>query len=431
MKRLAFLTIAVFAFCAAATFTLSRKSVGPRSSRPLIVLCAAELREPVLAVVERYRRETGVEVRLEFGAEETQLSRFRARGQGDLVITAGGGTLADARRTETIREVIPIALRSPSVGRSKGGGTADPGEVPGRAETADAAVLAASQQPTSALHFARYLAAPEKGGVAFAEHGFASFPGDAWADRPELILYSGGVNRPAIEGLLREFAEREGATLTTVFNGCGILCASMKAMTNSSNPRFPDAYYACDLCFVPPVAKQFPEAVILTETDIGIAVHKGNPRDVRTLTDLARPGLRVGLCNAEQSTLGYLTRGLLRRAGLGASVRANVAVEVPTADFLINQLRAGGLDAAIVYRVNAAPQSEHLDYLPLPQAEARAVQPFSIRGDSPHKQLAARLLDLLRANRSRFEAAGFQWRGDEAPVQSANIRIPQWLLAPP
>mgnify|MGYP000703379158 CR=1 FL=1 len=46
----------------------------------------------------------------------------------------------------------------------------------------------------------------------------------------------------------------------------------MKTMGDSSNPHFPDAYYACDLCFVPPVADVFPEAVILTQTDIGIVV---------------------------------------------------------------------------------------------------------------------------------------------------------------
>ena len=65
--------------------------------------------------------------------------------------------------------------------------------------------------------------------------------------------------------------------------------------------------------------------------------------------------------------------------------------------------------------------------MPLPQVEARAVQPFSVRVDSPNRQLAGRLLDHLRANRARFEAAGFKWRGDAAPLQSARIEVPAWL----
>ena len=141
----------------------------------------------------------------------------------------------------------------------------------------------------------------------------------------------------------------------------------------------------------------------------------------------AQPGLRLGLCNAEQSTLGYLTNGMLRASGLTAALRNNVAVEVPTADFLINQMRAGGLDAAVVYRVNASPQAAHLDYLPIAHPGAMARQPFSIRAHSPNSRLAARLLDFLKVHRGNFEAAGFVWRGDEAAVPSNQIELPGWL----
>jgi molybdenum ABC transporter molybdate-binding protein len=301
-------------------------------------------------------------------------------------------------------------------------------EISARAENASAVVLRFAEKPSAALRFARYLAAPEKGGEILKQQGYTPAPGDKWALNQELTLYSGGVNRPAIEQLLKEFADREGAQITTVFNGCGILCASMKAMAESSNPKFPDAYYACDLCFVPPVAKYFPESVVLTETDIGLAVQKGNPHNLHTLADLAQSNLRVGICNSQQSTLGFITRGLLRSVNLETNVRKNVVVEVPTADFLINQLRAGGLDAAIVYHVNAAPQSEHLDYFPLEQAGAKALQPFSVRAGSPQHQLATRLLDFLKSKQTNFESAGFRWRNDH-PIKSSEIKIPSWLVA--
>ncbi len=296
-----------------------------------------------------------------------------------------------------------------------------------RTETAGAAVLKVCQQPAAALKFARYLAAPEKGGAVFEAHGFQLAGGDRWAEKPELILYSGGVNRPAVEELLTKFADREGVTVTTVFNGCGVLCATMKTMPDASDPKFPDAYYACDVCFVPPVADHFPTAVILTETDIGIAVKKNNPKGVRTLADLALPGLKVGLCNAKQSTLGYMTDGMLKSSGLRSAIRRNVEVEVPTADFLINQLRVGALDAAIVYQVNALLQEDHLDFIPIDHPGAKAVQPFAVRDTSPNRRLAGRLLAFLQSNRDRFEQAGFRWSEDQTPVKSADIVVPDWL----
>lgn len=300
-------------------------------------------------------------------------------------------------------------------------------EFSNNTEQASIAVLSSCEQPKEALRFARFLAAESKGGTAFSAHGFKHIAGDAWSDEPELILYSGGVNRPAVEAVLRRFSEREGISLTTVFNGCGVLCASMKAMEDASNPRFPDVYYACDLCFVPPVAEQFPEAILLTETEIGIVVKPENPKNIKTLSDLAAEGIRMGICNAEQSTLGFMTRGILKSSGLLESIRKNVVVEVPTADFLVNQLRAGSLDAAIVYKVNALAGSSDLQFIPLKHPGAKAVQPFAVRKDSAHRQSALRLLDFLKANRSDFESAGFLWRGNESAIKSKEIVLPEWL----
>jgi ABC-type molybdate transport system substrate-binding protein len=297
-------------------------------------------------------------------------------------------------------------------------------------ENASIAVLAASTQPTAALRFARFLTAPEKGGPIFAAKGFQPARGDAWSEKPTLVLYSGGVNRPAIQQSLQEFSDREGVDLTTVFNGCGILCASMRAMEKTPGAKMPDAYFACDVCFVPPVADLYPESVVLTEADIVLAVPKRNPKRIGTLADLAQPGLKLGLCNADQSTLGYMTRAMLKQTGLLNAVMKNVASQVPTADFLVNQLRTGSLDATIVYAVNAKPAAEFIDTIPIQHAGAKAIQPFAVAAKSPNALLAHRLLDYLRAHRERFEAAGFRWR-DDPVIASTNIVVPDFLKKTP
>ena len=474
----------------------------------LTVYCAANLRKPVEAIAEQYRKETGVEVQIQPSGSGTLLSQIQVAKRGDIFISADDGTVADATAKNLIREVLPLVVQRPVVVVAKGNpkfvktiddllradvklSLADPGaasisrvskkllgekwdalvkkavvvkttvtdvaadvqlraadagivwdstvtqfkeleavelpELGKHHENASAAILSFAAKPSEALKFARYLAAPDRGGVTFGKTGFTLAGGDRWAATPEMILYSGGVNRLAIEKLLRQFSEREGATVTTVFNGCGILCAAMKTMGDSSNPKFPDAYYACDVCFVPPVAKYFPEAVLMTETEIVIAVPKGNPKNIRTLSDLAQPGLRVGLSNADQATLGYMTKAILKETGLYDSVMKNVVVTVPTSDFLINQMRAGGLDAAIVYRVNVVPQLEHFEAIALPADKAKAVQPFAVRGDSANRRLSERLLAFLKANKGAFEEAGFTWTGDGKPVPSDKLNIPEWL----
>ncbi|MDB6007027.1 MAG: Molybdate transporter substrate-binding protein [Prosthecobacter sp.] len=477
------------------------------NSAPLTVFCAAGIKKPVEEIAAAYQKETGTEVRLQYGGTGTLLSQLKIAKQGDLYIAADDGALADAKKLEVTREEFPLVIQKPVLAVAKGNpkhidsmaalkspdiklalanpeaasisrvtkkllgaewdalaakaavmkptvteiaadlslGAVDAAivwdsivpqfkleivtlpELAKHEEHATATVLRFSQQPAEALRFARYLTAPEKGGAIFQKQGFKAVPGDKWAARPDLIIYSGGVNRTAIEKLLQQFATHEGITMTTVFNGCGILCASMKTMGDSSNPKFPDVYYACDVCFVPPVAEQFPEAIILTEAEIVIAVPKDNPKNIHTLADLARPGLRVGICNAEQSTIGFLTRSMLKSMNLWESVSKNASSQVPTADFLVNQMRTGSLDAAVVYAININNDKAHFDAVPLPADKSKAVQPFAVRHDSPYQQMGHRLLTFLREHRASFEAAGFVWKGDSTPLKSADIVLPDWL----
>lgn len=295
-------------------------------------------------------------------------------------------------------------------------------ELAPESEDVVAGVVASTKQPTAALRFARYLAAPDRGGAYFKPAGYAVADGDPWQEKPEFTLYSGSVNRVAIEKLLQQFEAREGARINTVYNGCGILCATMRTLATTKGAKVPDAYYACDLCFVPPVADLYPEAVMLTEARIGIAVPKGNPKKIKTLLDLAQPGMKLGIANARQASLGFITEQLLKKAGLYKSVMENAKSQVPTGDLLANQVALGSLDAAIVYYTNVKPQSDKLEIVEIKNNPwAKAVQPFSVAAKSPHRQIASRLLTFLQANHSAFEAAGFRWRQRQEPLPSKTI----------
>jgi len=278
------------------------------------------------------------------------------------------------------------------------------------AETVSISVLKSTQQPTAALRLARYMAARDRGLQEFARLGYDAVEGDTWAETPELVLYSGAMNRPAVEETVRQFEQREGVRVTRIYNGCGILVAQMKAGAR------PDAYLTCDKSFVSPVGDLFPEtAVELSDSAIVLLVAKGNPKQITSLQDLAKPNLRIGVANAQQSTLGDLTKRLLQQESIFDRVMANVVTQVPTADLLVNQMRAGALDAAVVYASNTTPVRQQLDVVQLQIPQAIAIQTFSIRKDSAFRNLSARLLASLRSqeSRRRYETAGFHWRASE------------------
>ena len=92
----------------------------------------------------------------------------------------------------------------------------------------------------------------------------------------------------------------------------------------------------------------------------------------------------------------------------------NKLLDSATGDFLVNQLRAGSLDAVIVYRSNALVNPSTLNdafIVNIDEPMAVAIQPFAIGSNSNHKNLMMRLLDTLTKNESKldFLKYGFKW----------------------
>jgi molybdate transport system substrate-binding protein len=69
------------------------------------------------------------------------------------------------------------------------------------------AVLSSSKLPSDALHFARYIAASDRGLQRYKKHGFTVAAGDEWKDVPELSVYAGSMLRPAIEETIVAFEQ--------------------------------------------------------------------------------------------------------------------------------------------------------------------------------------------------------------------------------
>lgn len=458
-------------------------------TKPLLVYCAAGLKEPVLAAAAEYKQKYGVEIQFNFGGSQTILAQAEVGKTGDLYLPADESYLALARQKNLIDEVLPLATMRPVLGVKKGNpknltsladvlragvtmsqvnpdaaaigkvvrdvfrkrgqwdaiekrmkveketvnnvavdiavGTVDCGfvwdaivsqmsdkleaiqlpEFRGVAAGISVSVLKSCQRPSEALRFARYLAARDKGLPLFKKDGFAPVDGDVWAEEPQIHLYSGAMLRAAIDPTVDEFERREGVQVIRHYNGCGILVSEMQA-----DPKRPDAYFACDISFMDKVNNLFANPLNVASNQVVILVARNNPQNIKSLADLGRPGLRLGVGREEQAALGALTKELLVRAGCYDAVRRNVVVESATADALVNQFIKDSLDAVVVYRSNAEGARDRLDIVHLPP-DARATQPFAVSKQSNHKYLMGRLLDALKspASRRRFEDVGFVW----------------------
>lgn len=280
-------------------------------------------------------------------------------------------------------------------------------------------VLTSTKDPAGALRLARYIGARDKGLVTFAEEGFEPADGDVWIEEPELTFFCGSVNRRAVEPIIKEFEQREGARVNCVYNGCGILTAQMQAIVDGQQSGgFPDTYMACDVYYLKSVEEMFQDAVNVSDTEVVIAVPKGNPKNVQSLEDLTKPGIKVSLGQPDQCTIGVLTRQLLESENVYEGVMANVVTQTPSSAMLVPTIVTGSVDATLAFKTDTLAEHDKLDVIVIDSPAAKAIQPFSIARSSDHKQLARRLYSAIASSRDKFETAGFHWRLGDSSEQA-------------
>jgi molybdenum ABC transporter molybdate-binding protein len=280
-------------------------------------------------------------------------------------------------------------------------------------------VLQSTKSPLLALQFARFLSARDEGLRVFGEMGFDVVEGDIWEEAPELTFYAGLVNRRALQPIVRQFEEREGIRVNTVYNGCGILTAQMRTLQQNQDSGFPDAYMACDVYYLETVHDWFQDDVTVSDTDIVIVLPKGNPKQILALADLVRPGVRVAIGQPDQCTIGVLSRRLLEAAGIYDQLLAdNVVTQTATSALLVPNVTTGAADAVLAYETDTLAERDRLEIVRIDSPLAQAVQPYSIARSSDFKHLSRRLYEHIARSRASFESAGFHWRLDDTDEKS-------------
>lgn len=185
------------------------------------------------------------------------------------------------------------------------------------------------------------------------------------ATSTRLKLYcAAGIKLP-VEAVAREYEREYGVRIETTFEGSGALLSKIKVL------RFGDLYLAGDDSFID-LAET--EGLIADRVDLArmvpvIGVARGNPKRVASLSDLERPGIRLGVANPDAAAIGRVCRMLLSPSGAWQRLEAIVHVQKPTVTDLANDLVVGALDAALIWDATAN-QYEEIDTIRLPVLEA-------------------------------------------------------------
>jgi molybdate transport system substrate-binding protein len=145
---------------------------------------------------------------------------------------------------------------------------------------------------------------------------------------------------------------------------------------------------------------------VFVKNQLVIAVPKGNPKGIKGLSDLTKPGLKVAEC-AKEVPCGA--------AAVKALAAANVKLTPVTLEqdvkSALSKVKLGEVDAALVYRTDAKSDTADVDGIEFPES-AQAINDYPIAAlkDAPNPSGAAAFVAFVEtpAEIKVLTDAGFQ-----------------------
>ncbi len=215
----------------------------------------------------------------------------------------------------------------------------------------------------------------------------------------KLFLHSGGGLRLAVNECVEIFSEEFGAEVECNYAGSGVLLNQVQVT------RRGDLFMPGDVSYIDRVEP--PDLVDSKHTVCyfipTILIRKGNPKNIKTIEDLAKPGISLGLGNPEVCAIGRTSVQIFEKNNIDmAEIEKNLVFSSVTVGELGVQIQIGKVDAVVVWDATAAQYADAGDMIIIP-AEQNVISTVAIAllESSEDKELAREFIDLMTSERGQ------------------------------
>lgn len=227
--------------------------------------------------------------------------------------------------------------------------------------------------------------------------------------RTPLMVFAGAASKPALEQCARLYQQRTGQKIEITFAGSGTVLAQVV------QEHIGDLYIPGSNDYMDKAEKK--GAVIPRTRKViaylvpAILVPKGNPKNIRGLADLARPGLRVVIGQKGAVCLGDAAEDILKKAGLADKVRPRIVSYAMSCEDVQNALLMGEADVIIGWDCMARQHRTKIDLIPIPKQYLASIYniPGAVITWSKNKPAAQAFLNWLTGPSGRwiFKSHGY------------------------
>ena len=210
-----------------------------------------------------------------------------------------------------------------------------------------------------------------------------------------MTAFCGAASKPAMEEAAQAFEQKTGIKVYLNFSGSGTMLSQMK-LSKSGDLYIPGSPDYMVMAEHDGVVE--PKSVkIISYLVPAILVQHGNPKNIQALSDLAKPGIKVGLGNPKAVCVGLYAYEILEYNSLLEEVGGNVVTYGESCSKTASLVALKSVDAIIGWRVfsNWHPNTIDVVYLTPEQIPRLAYIPGAISTFTEDRESAQRFLDFL------------------------------------
>lgn len=185
-----------------------------------------------------------------------------------------------------------------------------------------------------------------------------------------LFFMAGAASKPVVEGLVKGFEQKTGIKVDVSVAGSGVLLSQIKLSKKG------DVYFPGSIDFI----EQAKKDNVIDESTVtpivylvpAINVQKGNPKNVKSLKDLCKPGIKVIIANPESVCLGVFAVEFAETffsAEEKKAFRKNIVNYATSCETTANSIALKSADAVIGWSVFEHWNPELIETVKLDPAE--------------------------------------------------------------
>ncbi|MFN4131728.1 MAG: molybdate ABC transporter substrate-binding protein [Caldimicrobium sp.] len=255
-----------------------------------------------------------------------------------------------------------------------------------------------------------------------------------------ILVFAGAASKPPLEEAAKAFEKKTGIKVDLVFGGSGYVLSQM-ILSKQGDIYFPGSSDFMEL------AKK--KGVVYPETERpvvylvpAINVQKGNPKNIKSLKDLTRPGLKVVIANPETVCVGAYAVEIIEKAFTPeekAAFRKNIINYAESCEKTATAISLKTADAVIGWSVFQHWDPKRIETIPLKKEEIIRIGyiPIAISKFTKNRELAQKFIDFILSDEGKAifrkyhyfmtPDEAFAWLGEKKPVGGEYMVPKEWI----